>query len=153
MNVSRLQGCRCAFGPVGTFDVVRIFCSFPMVLHPHITFFDAPFVGHVYLFSPFLFTPNMLLFSFLFSSFRCILCDIHLSARVPQVVFVSLFSFFLLSILGVVLLLLTKLTSSFTLLFPFFLFIYFTCLRVSWQRRSRSHTKSQILSHLPVCAS
>lgn len=65
--------------------------------------------------------------------------------------------FFLLSILGVVLLLLTKLTSSFTLLFPFFLF-YLFCLPENllgaMQRRMQvTHKVTNSLLHLPVCAS
>ena len=88
-------------------------------------FFRRPsFIGHVYLF----------FFSFSFCSQHA--TDLFFTVLslhpvlicicphvVPQVVCVPFF-FFLLYILGVVLLLLTKLTSSFTLLFPIFFCLF-----------------------------
>ena len=63
---------------------------------------------------------------------------------------------FLLYILGVVLLLLTKLTSSFTLLFPFFLFIYFAYVRISWvcllaRSKQVTHKATNCLTSSGVC--
>lgn len=154
MNVFRLfAGLSLCFRPCR--DIRRrsviLLISYGEGSAPSTSNFRRPsFIGHVYLFFPHCFcSHNMLLISFPFP----FLFSLH-----PVLIFIcphgsrrSFVFFFLLSILCVVLLLLTKLTSSFTLLFPFFLFIYFAYLRISWV--CRSHTKSQILSHLPVCAS
>jgi hypothetical protein len=162
MNVSRLWGCRCAFGPAETFDVVRLFCSFPIVrvlLRPHPTFVRRP-SSFTCIYSPFPLLkfplpPDMLLiyFSFFFSFFFCFHLSVASCPHGSRRPFVFLL-FFLLSILGVVLLLLTKLTSSFTLRFPFFCFIYFACLRISWvcllarSKGETGHTQSHKFSHI-----
>ena len=76
----------------------------------------------------FLFTPNHATVFFFFFHLIVASCVILIY---PQVVRVSLYFFSFLSILGVVLLLLTKLTSSFYLFsfHFFFVFIYLACLR------------------------
>jgi len=128
MNVSRLRGCRCAFGPAETFDIVQLFCSFPVgrVLLVCIQLCPS-LVGHVYLFSPLplnFFSRHaadifFLFFFRLFVASGVIFFCPHGSRRSFVLLF---FSFYLFSVL-----LLTKLTSSFTLLFPIFL-VYLFCL-------------------------
>jgi len=160
MNVSHLRGCRCAFGPEETFDVVRFFCSFPMVvLLRNFLRRSMPFIrwSRVSIFfSHFLFTPNMLLIFLFFSRLfvaSCVNFICPYGSR--RSLCVPLF-FFLLSILGVVLLLLTAKKFIYPSLPIFFCFIYFACLRISlaWsvcspeQRRSRSHKFSHISSGL-----
>lgn len=152
MNVSCLQGCRCAFGPAETFNVVHFFLAHFLTVRVFVrNQLCSSLVGHVYLFlSPFLFLLPTCCCSFFFFPFRLFVAScvifIYTHGFRRSFLFLSLFS--LLSILGVVLLLLTKLTSSFTLLFPiFFLFIYFACLRISWVCLFARAKEKQVHTH------
>jgi hypothetical protein len=86
-------------------------------------FLSTPFIHWSRVSILFLFAPNMLL---IFSTFRCTLCDFHLSARVPQVVCVPLFFPFIYS--RCCTFAPHKANKFIYLLFPIFFFIYFACL-------------------------
>lgn len=134
MNASHLWGCRCAFGPAETFDVVRFFLLISHGEGSAYNFLSTPFIcwSHVSIFFLLALLPNMpliflssLFFPFIYSR-SCTFAP-HKANKVH-------------------------------LPFSSFFFVYLFCLSLSsplsrQSKESRSHTKSQILSHLSVCAS
>lgn len=147
---------RCAFGPAETFDVVRLFCSFPMV-----NFLSTPFIhwSRVSIFSSLLLPPNMLLI--FFPSFFLLFVASCVEFHCPHGSRRSFVLFFFPYIYSRCCTFAPHKANKF--IYPSLpnFFVYLFCLPENLlglsarqkQRRSMSHTKSQILSHLPVCAS